>query len=64
MSKKRTSRKKKVLTKSDFDAIAEWLKSNGSDAFRVAFETKSEVEKIIDKMPFVDEKTIKEPYTV
>ena len=64
MSKNRVSRNKKVLTKSDFDAIAVWLKSNGPDAFRLAFENKSEVEKIIDKMPYLDEKTIKEPYTV
>jgi hypothetical protein len=64
MSKKRINRRKKILTKSDFDAIADWLKANGSDAFKVAFETKSEVEKIIDKMPYVAEKTIKEPYTV
>jgi hypothetical protein len=56
--------KKKGLTKSDFDAMATWLKAHGSDAFRAAFETKTEVEMVIDKMVIVDEKTIKEPYTV
>jgi len=64
MSKKRISQKKKILTKSDLEAIAVWLQSHSTDAFKVAFETKSEAERIIEKMPYVDEETIKEPYTV
>jgi len=64
MSKKSTGSKKRVLTETELKALAEWLKSHGSEAFRYAFENKSEVERIIDKMSIIDEKTIKEPYTV
>lgn len=62
MSKKYTE--KGDLDEKDLNALAEWLKSHSSEVFKVAFEKKSAVERIIDKMSIIDEKAIKEPYTV
>ena len=64
MSKKNTGIKKVTLSEEKYIILAEWLKSKGTEAFRHAFEKKSEVERIIDKMSIIDEKAIREPYTV
>lgn len=64
MSKKNTSSEKVTLGEKELKTLAEWLKSHGSEAFRPAFENKSEVERIIEKMSVIDEKAIREPYTV
>ena len=64
MSKKTPDKDKGALGEHQLKALAEWLKSHGSEAFKPAFQNKSEVERIIDKMSIIDEKAIREPYTV
>ncbi len=64
MSKKNPDKEKGALGEHQLEALAEWLKSHGSEAFKPAFQNKSEVERIIEKMSIIDEKAIREPYTV
>jgi hypothetical protein len=64
MSKKNPDKEKGALGEHQLKALAEWLKSHGSEAFKPVSQNKSEVERIIEKMSIIDEKAIREPYTV
>jgi hypothetical protein len=64
MSKKRIEKRKELLEKKELESLATWIKSDGADTFRHIFEKKSEVEKLVERMSVVDEKAIREPYTV
>lgn len=64
MKKRNPVERRKDLDKKDLKALAEWLRSDGRDAFRSAIESKSEVEKLVEQMSVIDDKAVKEPYTV
>ena len=64
MRKSNRTGAKKELDKKDLKALADWLKSDGQEAFRRSIENKTEVERLIEKMSVIDEKAVKEPYTV
>jgi len=64
MKKRNPAGRRKDLDKKDLKALAEWLRSDGRDAFRSAIESKTEVEKLVAKMSIIDENAVKEPFTV
>jgi hypothetical protein len=64
MKKNKAEESKNVLDKKELEALAKWLKSDGTDAIKHAFESKSEFEKLIENMSAIDEKAIREPYMV
>jgi len=64
MKKSNRASSRKNLGKEDLKALAEWLKSDGKHAFRNAIESKSNVEKLVEQMSVIDDKAVKEPYTV
>jgi hypothetical protein len=64
MKKVKEEEGKPVLEKKELENLAIWLKSDGIEIIKHAFENKSNVEKVIEKMSIIDEKAIREPYTV
>jgi hypothetical protein len=64
MKKNKAEESKNVLDKEELEALAKWLKSDGIEIIKHAFENKSNVEKVIERMSIIDEKAIREPYTV
>ena len=59
MKKRNPAGRRKDLDKKDLKALAEWLRSDGRDAFRSAIESKSEVEKLVEQMFATDENAVK-----
>lgn len=64
MSSKDSENREAILSDKKLEELAAWIRLHGDEAFKKVFENKSEVEKIIEKMSVIDEKSMREPYTI